>query len=268
MGEADHVRPDQAERDAVVAHRDLQRPACFRKEPPQPEPVSGHGHAGGRDRGGDAGGEPPELRQACGRERSDADPVLGTAARDDVGQQPHRPVVLDVDVEARRTELLEQVDQPGDRVQPADPDVLQPGPGVLADQARPVGDPVEAVVMEGDQLIVRGGPHVGLEELEPQRQRPSEGVAGVLPGLVGRIHPAAAVCHRGEASAEEDGAFTVGHGHCTPSSRSGSRPRRDRGCRLRRAPLGATSVRHGSRLRRKGRRCAGARCAPAVRGPQ
>ena len=74
----------------------------------------------------------------------------------------------------------QHVGQQRDRLAAADPGLPDVAPGQLGDRTLPVGDPVQPGVVEGDQLTVRGGVHVGLEVAVPLVDGPPEGRQGVL----------------------------------------------------------------------------------------
>ena len=101
-------------------------------------------------------------------------------------------VVLGVDVEAGVGELLEQVDQAGDRLPPADPGLPDLRPGQVGDPTLPIGDPVERVVVEGQHHPVAGHVHVGLEVAVAEGPRGPERGQRVL----GTLEGAAAVGER------------------------------------------------------------------------
>src|SRR5699024_7280978 len=68
---------------------------------------------------------------------------------------------------------------------PDDPHPRQLRPGVLAELAGAVGDPVQGLVVEDHQLAVGGGAHVDLQVLVAQLHRAAEGGHRVLPLRIG-----------------------------------------------------------------------------------
>ena len=68
--------------------------------------------------------------------------------------------------------------------------------GELGQQPDAVGDPVEGLVVEGQQHAVAGGVHVGLEVVVAERDRVPEGVQGVLGAGDLGVQRTAAVGHR------------------------------------------------------------------------
>ena len=98
-----------------------------------------------------------------------------------LGQRRDAPAVLDVDVEARIGPGAEQVGQQRDRLGAADPG-RRPPPGRAARQMRPgcVGDPVQRLVVEGQQDTVGGGVDVGLQVGVAEADGVLKGPPGVL----------------------------------------------------------------------------------------
>ncbi len=94
-------------------------------------------------------------------------------------------VVLGIDVDAHLGPPLEQVVETGDGLGAVHPGLGHLGPGQVADQAGAVGDPVQALVVEGAQDTVGGDVHVGLHVAVAERHRALEGGHGVLRPVAG-----------------------------------------------------------------------------------
>ena len=84
-------------------------------------------------------------------------------------------------------------------------------PRQLADDARSVGDPVEPVVVKGDQHPVGGHVHVGLDVAVPEGDGGPEGGHGVLGGPA-LLRPVGPPVGEGEgARCVEEGPRRLGH---------------------------------------------------------
>ena len=104
-----------------------------------------------------------DVGQAPVGESADADPVDGFGAADDIHQRPHSRVVFGVDVDPDVGPQAQQVFQQRDGFGPVDTGVAHLGPGEIADDAVPVGHPVEGVIMHDHQDTVGGGVDIGLD---------------------------------------------------------------------------------------------------------
>ena len=131
-----------------------------------------------RDRPAD---QPPEVAQPALGERADAHPVVRAGALDEVGQQPHRDVGLEVDVPAGLGQVLEQVGHPRDAARVRRSGRVRRSTYAVSTMLPTlVGDPVQDVVVEGEQHLVARGVHVGLQVGVAQPHRVLERHQGVL----------------------------------------------------------------------------------------
>ena len=98
-----------------------------------------------------------------------------------------RAVGLEVDVEARPRELVEELGQRRHLLAAADQRLAHLVEREIRDRALEVGDPVEHGVVEGQQHAVLGHVHVGLEVVVAERDRVLERRQGVLEPLDLRV---------------------------------------------------------------------------------
>ena len=150
-----------------------------------------------------------QLRQPCIGEGTDAYPVEGLFALDDIGQGADHRVVLRIDVEEGMWKLLEEFHQQGDLVPASDSCRADVGPVEFADHSDGVSYPVEGVVVEGHDVAVRCQMHIGLEIAVAQLGRSAERCHGVL----GRHFVSAAVGKGSRVRAGEE----AGHRRTLPS---------------------------------------------------
>ena len=120
------------------------------------------------------------LAEAARSERPDQHPVPGVVDGDEVGEEGHGGVGLEVDVEPGRRERREQLGQRRHRLTATDQDAADLGVRHLGQPALRPRDPVERVVVEGQQDAVTGGVHVGLQVAVAEPDRVLEGGEGVL----------------------------------------------------------------------------------------
>ena len=128
----------------------------------------------------EAGEGAPEEAAPRVVERGDEHAVPGAVLGEDAGQGRGRRAVLEVHVQAGFGERREQLGEAQQRL-PADRDVRQPLPRVVAQPATARADTVQGLVVEHDELAVRRGAHVQLEVGEPGGVGVHERGQGVLP---------------------------------------------------------------------------------------
>ena len=114
--------------------------------------------------------------------------AVGAAQRLD--ERRHGGVHLGVDVEPGVGEGVEERLHGGDRLPlVAHLGVADLRPRPVLEPAREIGDPVEALVVEGQEHAVGGDPAVGLQVAVAHGHRPAEGAQRVLPADLGRAAP-------------------------------------------------------------------------------
>lgn len=135
--------------------------------------------------------------QATLGEAADADPVDHAHPSDQFQRGTEGLVGLDVDVDPGLGELLEQLGQGGHRLTATDERSPHRGIRLVGDPSGGVGDPVEVVVVEGDDDAVAGGVDIGLEVAVAHVDRLTESGDGVLDAEVGVVCRAAPVGEAG-----------------------------------------------------------------------
>lgn len=121
---------------------------------------------------------------------------------DGAGQRFDRARHLEIDVEPRPGQGLEEFVHGGDRVPATDPDLAQLRPGQPLGYAAGVRDPVKGVVVKAEQHAVARHVHVSLQVPVAQGGGTGEGEQGVLSGSIRVRRVAAAVGERGEPGVE------------------------------------------------------------------
>lgn len=143
--------------------------------------------------------------QATLGEAADADPVDHAHPSDQFQRGTEGLVGLDVDVDPGLGELLEQLGQGGHRLTATDERSPHRGIRLVGDPSGGVGDPVEVVVVEGDDDAVAGGVDIGLEVAVAHVDRLTESGDGVLDAEVGVVCRAAPVGEAGRGGPVEVG---------------------------------------------------------------
>ena len=194
MGRPDEARRGQAH--PATAGGDLQAVGAQPGDHPAPaqHPRQGHRPRAHR-RAHRAAGQSADTAQPSVGEGADADPVEGVHPAQQLDQRRHHGVLLGVDVDPNLGPGLEDLLQAGDPDAAAAPGVgahavgaeAVPGVGGLdlrrghrRDPAGPVGDPVEDVVVKGEDHAVGTEVDVGLHVAVAQLHRGGEGGQGVL----------------------------------------------------------------------------------------
>ena len=192
---------------AAVGHLQRHRPPAG--EPPG-QPGAGGEHEGDHlervGRGGDpASRAPAERVHPAAGERPDQHPVPRLALLDEPRERLDRALGLEVDVEPRAGEGVEELGQGRHPLAPADQRLLHLGVRRVRDAAGAVGHPVQDGVVEGQQHPVAGDVDVGLEVGVAQLDRVGERRERVLEALDLRVVGAAAVGEGQRASGVEVG---------------------------------------------------------------
>jgi len=133
-------------------------------------------------------------------------------------QRGHRPVGLEIDVEARRGEGVQQLVKGGDRLDAADASGPDLTPRQLSDRARGVRHAIQQVVVEGDEHAVGRHVDVGLEMAVAHLDCRAERRQRVLGGLAGG--PATPV-RQGAEAGRKVGEVAGAHGHRLGARRRG-----------------------------------------------
>lgn len=118
-------------------------------------------------------------------ERADAHPIHCPELTQQCGERFDDGIVLGIDVHAQIGPCGEQFGEQRDGFATIDQGGAHLIPGQLLDDAGAIGDTVEAVVMEGQDLPVGGEMRIGLDVSIPEFDRPGEGRHRVL-GFVAR----------------------------------------------------------------------------------
>lgn len=139
-------------------------------------------------------------------ERADAHPLGRTEPTEQFGEGFDDSVMLRIDVDPEIRPGGQQLLEQRDRFPSVDEGQAHLAPGEILDHPLPIGDPIEAIVMEGQHLTIGGEMRIGLDIAIPQSHRPGEGRHGVL----GPVSGAAAVGEGDGTAVVEEG---MGAGH-------------------------------------------------------